>query len=103
MYQQPDDTTNTARHDVSPSRGRILLAFIIEYGLLGLATALFGVLAGTACAWLIVATLMDFSFTLLPGPALIAAFGAMALTIGFGLIGTWHILGQKPAAHLGSL
>ena len=85
------------------TRGRILLAFIIEYGLLGLATALFGVLAGTACAWLIVATLMDFSFTLLPGPALIAAFGAMALTIGFGLIGTWHILGQKPAAHLGSL
>jgi len=85
------------------TRRRILLAFVLEYGLLGLATALFGVAAGTACAWLIVTTLMDFTFTFLPGPALIAAFGAMVLTIAFGLIGTWRILGQKPAAHLGSL
>ena len=85
------------------TRGRILFAYVLEYGLLGLATAVFGVAAGTACAWLIVTYLMDFSFTFLPGPALSAAFGAMALTIVFGLAGTWRILRQKPAGHLRSL
>jgi putative ABC transport system permease protein len=85
------------------TRGKILLAYVLEYGLLGLATALFGVVAGTGCAWLIVTYLMNFSFTFLPGPALAAAFGAMALTILFGLAGTWRILRQKPAAHLKSL
>ncbi|MEW9309424.1 ABC transporter permease [Labrys neptuniae] len=85
------------------TRRRILLAFILEYGLLGLATALFGVVAGTACAWLIVTYLMNFGFTFLPGPAFGAAFGALALTILFGLAGTWRILRQKPASHLRSL
>ncbi|MDQ0396320.1 ABC transporter permease [Labrys monachus] len=84
-------------------RSRILLAYVLEYGLLGLAAAVFGVIAGTACAWLVVTSLMDFTFTFLPGPALLAAFGAMALTILFGLAGTWRILRQKPAAHLKSL
>ncbi|MFY8151903.1 MAG: hypothetical protein ACOVOI_07430, partial [Hyphomicrobiales bacterium] len=32
-----------------------------------------------------------------------AAFGAMAITIVFGLLGTWRILGQKPAAYLRNL
>ncbi|CAM5776013.1 ABC transporter permease [Labrys miyagiensis] len=85
------------------TRGKILLAFVLEYGLLGLATAIFGVVAGTASAWLVVTYLMNFTFTFLPGPALAAAFGAMALTILFGLAGTWRILRQKPAAHLKSL
>ncbi|GLS17693.1 ABC transporter permease [Labrys miyagiensis] len=85
------------------TRGKILFAFVLEYGLLGLATAIFGVIAGTACAWLIVTYLMNFTFTFLPVPALTAAFGALALTILFGLAGTWRILRQKPAAHLKSL
>ena len=84
-------------------RGRILLAYMLEYGLLGLAAAVFGVIAGTACAWLIVTYLMDMRFVFLPGPALLAAFGAMALTVLFGLAGTWRILRQKPATHLRSL
>jgi putative ABC transport system permease protein len=85
------------------TRGKILLAFILEYGLLGMATAVFGVVAGTGCAWLIVTYLMKFSFTFLPIPALTAAFGALVLTILFGLAGTWRILRQKPGAHLKSL
>ena len=85
------------------TRRRLLFAFVLEYGILGLATAIFGVIAGTAAAWLIVATMMDFSFVFLPGTALLAAFGAMAVTIVLGLAGTWRILGQKPASQLRTL
>jgi putative ABC transport system permease protein len=85
------------------TRTRLLAAFVLEYGILGLATAVFGVIAGTAAAWLIVNTMMDFRFVFLPAAALGAAFGAMAVTILLGLAGTWRILGQKPASHLRSL
>ena len=33
------------------TRGRLLAAFLLEYGLSGLATAVFGAVAGTAAAW----------------------------------------------------
>lgn len=85
------------------TRWRLLTAFVLEYGLLGLATAVFGVLAGTAAAWIIVTEVMELKFVFLPGAAIAAAFGAMAITIVFGLLGTWRILGQKPAAYLRNL
>jgi putative ABC transport system permease protein len=40
---------------------------------------------------------MNLSFTFLPVPALIATLAATALTITFGLVGTFAALGQKPA------
>lgn len=85
------------------TRRRLLFAFLLEYGLLGLATAVFGVLAGTIAAWIVVTRMMDFTFVFLPLTALAAAFGAMILTIVFGIAGTWRILGQKPAGHLRNL
>ena len=85
------------------TRGRLLLAYLLEYGLLGSATAIFGVLAGTGAAWFIVARVMHFRFEFAWGPALAAAFGALALTVLLGLVGTWRILGQKPASFLRSL
>ena len=85
------------------TRVRLLVAYLIEYGLIGLATALFGVLAGTGAAWFIVARVMRFSFTFAWGPALVAAVGALALTVLLGLVGTWRILGQKPAGVLRAL
>ncbi|MDQ0467503.1 ABC transporter permease [Labrys wisconsinensis] len=85
------------------TRGRLLAAFLLEYGLLGLATAVFGVAAGTAAAALVITQMMDFSFVFLPGSAVAAAFGAMVVTILIGLAGTWRILGQKPAGHLREL
>jgi len=72
------------------TRWRLLLAFVLEYGLLGLATAIFGVAAGTGAAALIVTQMMDFPFVFLPGAAFSAAFGAMILTILFGLAGLAH-------------
>ncbi|MGA2125999.1 MAG: FtsX-like permease family protein [Xanthobacteraceae bacterium] len=79
------------------TRARLLAAYALEYLLLGFATAAFGVAAGSIAAWAVVTRVMDLAFVWLPGPALAAAFGALMLTVLFGLIGTFSALGQKPA------
>ena len=85
------------------TRARLIGAYAIEYGLLGAATALFGVLSGSLAGWLIVSELMHLRFQWLPVPALLSAAGAVAVTVVLGLAGTWSALGQKPAAVLRSL
>ena len=85
------------------TRFRLLAAYTIEYLLLGTATALFGVLSGSLAGWLIVTDLMHLRFAWLPLPALVAAFGAVAVTVVLGLIGTFTALGQKPASVLRNL
>ncbi len=85
------------------TRRRLIGAYALEYLLLGLATALFGVAAGSVAAWLVVTEIMNLPFAWLPGPALAAAFGALLVTVAFGLIGTFTALGHKPAAVLRNL
>lgn len=85
------------------TRGRLLGAFSLEYGLLGLAAAMFGALAGTLAAWAIVGPVMKLSFEWQPTIALGSALSAVIVTIFIGLIGTWRILGQKPAPYLRNL
>jgi len=85
------------------TRARLLAAFTIEYVLLGAATALFGVLSGSLASWLIVTELMHLRFTWLPVPALVAAIGAVIVTVALGLLGTFSALGQKPAPVLRNL
>jgi putative ABC transport system permease protein len=85
------------------TRARLLGAYTIEYALLGAATALFGGLSGSLAAWLIVAQIMHLPFVWLPWPALIAAVGAVVVTVVLGLIGTFSALGQKPARVLRNL
>jgi putative ABC transport system permease protein len=82
---------------------RLLGAYAIEYLLLGLATAAFGVLSGSLASWMIVSELMHLRYTWLPAPALGAAFAAVAVTVGLGLAGTYTALGQKPARVLRNL
>jgi putative ABC transport system permease protein len=85
------------------TRARLLAAYALEYVLLGLATGLFGVVAGSIAAALIVSRVMNFTFVWLPGPALAAALAALGLTLLFGLAGTFAALGQKPAPVLRNL
>ena len=85
------------------TRGRLLAAFLLEYGLLGVATALFGALAGGFAAWWVLTRVMMLSFDWQLGGALAASAGAIAVTILLGLAGTWRILGQKPAPYLRDL
>ncbi len=86
------------------TRLRLLAALILEYAMLGFATALFGVLAGEAIAFGIVTRVMKLDgYVGLWGTALGAAAIALGVTIVLGLAGTWRVLGQKPASYLRSL
>jgi putative ABC transport system permease protein len=85
------------------TRGRLLSAYALEYLLIGLATALFAVAAGSLSALVVVTQVMTLGFVWLPGPALAAAAGAVAATVILGLIGTFSALGQKPAPVLRTL
>lgn len=82
------------------SRARLLAAYALEYTALGLATAAFGLAAGTLAGWVILTRVMHLDFRLELSGALAAAVAAVALAVGLGLAGTWRILGQKPAAYL---
>ena len=82
---------------------RLLVANLLEYALLGSATALFGLLAGTLAAWYIVTQIMKFGFLVAWSPALVAGLGALLVTVLLGLIGTWRSLGLKPGPYLRDL
>ena len=85
------------------TRARLLAAYGLEYLLLGLATALFGVAAGSIAAWFVVTEVMNLTFVWLPAPAAAAAFGALMVTVILGLVGTFTALSHKPAPVLRNL
>jgi putative ABC transport system permease protein len=85
------------------TRARLLGAYALEYLLIGLATALFAVLAGSVAAWLIVSRLMTLTFVWQAGSASAVVLAALVLTVGLGLIGTLLALNQKPASVLRNL
>ena len=85
------------------TRVRLLGAYALEYLLIGLATAIFGVIAGSVAAWLIVTRLMTLSFVWQAGSAAGVVTAALVVTVGLGLIGTLLALNQKPASVLRNL
>ncbi len=85
------------------SRRRVLGAFIAEYMILGLAAAVFGVVAGSIAAVGVLEGIMELDASIDPVVALAAAGVALVLTVGFGLAGTWRVLGQKAAPVLRNL
>jgi putative ABC transport system permease protein len=84
-------------------RRTILSAYALEYVLLGLTAAIFGIAAGGVAGWLIVDELMEIDFVFLPGAAVTAVAAAVVVTVGLGLVGTWRALGEKPAPVLRNL
>jgi putative ABC transport system permease protein len=85
------------------TRGRLAAMFLIEYALLGASTATFGIGAGALGAYLVVNHIMQSGFVFDWGSSLAAAGGGLAVTVGFGMIGAWRVLSQKPAAYLREL
>jgi putative ABC transport system permease protein len=85
------------------ARRQLIGAYAAEYALIGLATALFGVAAGSVAAWQIVTRLMHLTFAWEAANAALVAALALALTIGLGLAGTFLALRLKPAAVLRNL
>jgi putative ABC transport system permease protein len=85
------------------TRARLLGAYALEYLLIGFATAVFGVIAGSVAAWLIVTRLMTLSFVWQVGSAASVVLAALVVTVGLGLLGTLLALNQKPATVLRNL
>jgi putative ABC transport system permease protein len=85
------------------TRGRLVLAYGLEYAILGLATALVATVAGSLAAAYVVEEVMRFRFSFATSAAALAVGVAVSLTVAFGLIGTWRALGEKPARILRNL
>jgi putative ABC transport system permease protein len=85
------------------TRVRLLGAYALEYLMIGFATAVFGVIAGSVAAWLIVTRIMTLSFIWQAGSAAGVVAAALIVTVGLGLAGTLLALNQKPASVLRNL
>jgi putative ABC transport system permease protein len=85
------------------TRRKLIGIYALEYLLLAAATAVFGVLAGSLSAYVIVTELMMLPFGWEPLPALAASAAAILVTVILGLAGTVRALGQKPAPVLRNL
>jgi putative ABC transport system permease protein len=85
------------------TRLRLIGAYLIEYLLIGIATAIFGVIAGSLAAWLVVTRLMSLGYVWqASGPVMVVSV-ALLVTVTMGLIGTLAALTQKPAPVLRNL
>ena len=85
------------------TRIRLLAMYMMEYAILGFSTALFGIIAGNLAGWYVISQIMEFNYRLDPLVTTATIAIALVVTIGFGLIGTWRVLGQKAAPVLREL
>jgi putative ABC transport system permease protein len=99
-------TARTRQHEsvilktLGATRKTLIQAMLVEYAALGGIAVVFGLICGAIGAGFVVQQIMNLDFEV-PWLAIVSiAISAFAVTIILGLIGTWHLLGQKPAAYL---
>ena len=79
------------------TRAMVLRAYLVEYGLLGAATAALAAGLGSAAAWVVLTRVMGLGWAFLPGEAAATVLGATAITVILGFVGVWRALGRKAA------
>jgi putative ABC transport system permease protein len=79
------------------TRGDVARAYLLEFGLLGVVAGVLAAVLGTLGGYLILTQVMDSEWRFLPGVVLWIALAGAALTLAFGLVGTWRALGQPSA------
>lgn len=82
------------------TRWRIVSAELLEFGLLGLATALLSVLIATITAWALCKWAFDVTFVFSPLAVLETVLLALALVLTVGALTTWRLLSVKAAPYL---
>lgn len=82
------------------TRGRIVTAELLEFGVLGLATSLLAILIATITAWALCTFAFDITFVFDVGAALRTIGLALALVLAVGAITTWRVLSVKAAPYL---
>ncbi len=79
------------------TRGDITRAFLAEYGLLALLTALIASIIGTITAWAVLTQVMQADWLFIPGAVGWTTLLCATITLAAGWVGTWRALGQKAA------
>ncbi|HEY1876930.1 MAG TPA: FtsX-like permease family protein, partial [Rhizomicrobium sp.] len=79
------------------TRARIALVYVMEYGILGAATGVIALAAGTLAAWSIAFFILDVPLTFDLRAVLVTVAGGAAATLFFGLLGALGALRAKPA------
>ncbi|MDF1751134.1 MAG: ABC transporter permease, partial [Alphaproteobacteria bacterium] len=79
------------------TRRDILIAYLLEFGLLGLMTALIAGLVGGIAAFVVIEFVMNAQWIFVPEAAAITVVVALIATLSMGFIGTWSALGRKAA------
>ncbi|MGE4252892.1 MAG: ABC transporter permease [Parvibaculaceae bacterium] len=79
------------------TRRELIQAFIIEYAILGLASAVFGITVGALGSWFLSFWVLEMPWAFSWSTAIITALLAMVLAIAAGLTVTWRALTAKPA------
>ena len=82
------------------TRRDIVTAYMLEYGLLGLVTAIIAAIVGSVTGWAVVTWMLSITWRLEHGAILVTTVIATLITIGAGLVGTWRAMGQKAAPWL---
>ncbi len=82
------------------TRGDVVRAFLVEYGMLGLLSALLASLLGLAGTWAFVEYVLEIDFWADPALIFWVAAGTIALAIIVGMATTWSALSTRPATFL---
>jgi len=82
------------------TRARIALVYGIEYGVLGAATGVIALVAGTLAAWAAATFILDVPLTFDARAVLVTVAGGGAATLLFGLLGALSALRSRPARQL---
>jgi putative ABC transport system permease protein len=82
------------------SRGDVVRAYIVEYGLLGALAALLAAALGIAGSWAFVTQILEIDYFADPVTVTAVILGAVILTIAIGTLTTWSALSVRPARFL---
>ncbi|HWA68667.1 MAG TPA: FtsX-like permease family protein [Rhizomicrobium sp.] len=82
------------------TRARIALVYLVEYGVLGAATGLIALAAGSLAAWVIAKFFLEVPFAFDAQAVLLTVAGGGAATLLFGLLGSLAALSARPARRL---
>lgn len=85
---------------VGAGRPAMLRALAVEFGALGAASGVLGVMLAAALAWAIARWLLDVPWVWAPDLALTGVALTVAGTIAVGVAGTYRLLGKRPFAVL---
>jgi putative ABC transport system permease protein len=81
---------------VGAVRSQILSAYMLEYALIGLITAVIALALGSLAGWIVVEKVMEMEFSFLPWPMLFTVGVSLLVTVLFGLGSSFRALSIKP-------